>query len=107
MDAVELQLRLPRHLYQRLAQTAELAQCEVKEVIVSVLETTLPLLPEDLPPAVAAELARWMLLDDEALRAVKAAAPFGPIPSWVGKNRIDIIASFEYLDNRLNYRVVP
>jgi periplasmic protein TonB len=47
------------------------------------------------------------VLDDEALRAVKAAAPFGPIPSWVGKNRIDIIASFEYLDNRLNYRVVP
>jgi protein TonB len=44
------------------------------------------------------------LLDEEALRAVKAAAPFGPIPSWLGKNRIDIIASFEYLDNRLNYR---
>lgn len=44
------------------------------------------------------------LLDDEALRAVKAAAPFGPIPPWVGKNRLDIVASFEYLDNRLNYR---
>jgi len=44
------------------------------------------------------------LLDDEALRAVKAAAPFGPIPPWLGKNRIDIVASFEYLDNRLNYR---
>lgn len=44
------------------------------------------------------------LLDEEALRAVKAAAPFGPIPPWIGKNRIDIVASFEYLDNRLNYR---
>ena len=44
------------------------------------------------------------LLDEEALRAVKAAGPFGPIPSWLGKNRIDIVASFEYLDNRLNYR---
>jgi periplasmic protein TonB len=44
------------------------------------------------------------LLDEEALRAVRAAAPFGPIPPWVGKNRIDIVASFEYLDNRLNYR---
>jgi periplasmic protein TonB len=44
------------------------------------------------------------LLDDEALRAVKTAAPFGPIPPWLGKNRIDIVASFEYLDNRLNYR---
>lgn len=47
------------------------------------------------------------VLDDEALRAVKAAAPFGPIPPWLGKNRIDIIASFEYLDNRLNYRFTP
>src|SRR5438093_12573722 len=73
MDAVELQLWLPRHLYQRLAHTAELAQCEVKEVIVSVLETTLPPLPADLPPAVAAELARWMWLDDEALRAIANA----------------------------------
>jgi len=44
------------------------------------------------------------LLDEEALRAVKAAAPFGPIPPWIGRNRIDIVASFEYLDNRLNYR---
>jgi protein TonB len=47
------------------------------------------------------------LLDDEALRAVKSAAPFGPIPPWIGKNRIDIIASFEYVDNRLNYRFLP
>lgn len=47
------------------------------------------------------------LLDEEALRAVKAAAPFGPIPPWIGKSRIDIVASFEYLDNRLNYRFTP
>ncbi len=47
------------------------------------------------------------LLDEEALRAVRAAAPFGPIPPWLGRNRIDIVASFEYLDNRLNYRVMP
>jgi protein TonB len=47
------------------------------------------------------------LLDEEALRAVKTAAPFGPIPPWIGKNRIDVIASFEYVDNRLNYRFVP
>ena len=44
------------------------------------------------------------LLDEEALRAVKAAAPFGPIPPWIGRKRIDIVASFEYTDNRLNYR---
>jgi periplasmic protein TonB len=47
------------------------------------------------------------LLDEEALRAVKAAAPFGPIPPWIGRNRIEILASFEYLDNRLNYRFMP
>lgn len=47
------------------------------------------------------------LLDEEALRAVKTAAPFGPIPPWIGRNRVDIIASFEYVDNRLNYRFVP
>jgi periplasmic protein TonB len=47
------------------------------------------------------------LLDEEALRAVKTAAPFGPIPPWIGKNRVDIIASFEYVDNRLNYRFMP
>ncbi|HUK40922.1 MAG TPA: energy transducer TonB [Candidatus Acidoferrales bacterium] len=45
------------------------------------------------------------LLDEEALRAVKAAAPFKPIPPWINKNRIEIVASFEYLDNRLNYRM--
>ncbi|HEY7168167.1 MAG TPA: energy transducer TonB [Candidatus Binatia bacterium] len=47
------------------------------------------------------------LLDDEALRAVKAAAPFQPIPPWIGKNRVEVVASFEYLDNRLNYRFMP
>lgn len=47
------------------------------------------------------------LLDEEALRAVQAAAPFSPIPPWIDKNRLDIVASFEYLDNRLNYRYMP
>jgi len=47
------------------------------------------------------------LLDDEAIRAVRAAAPFQPIPPWIGKNRVEVVASFEYLDNRLNYRFVP
>jgi len=45
------------------------------------------------------------VLDEEAVRAVKAAAPFKPIPPWINKNRIEIVASFEYLDNRLNYRM--
>ncbi|HEX6436018.1 MAG TPA: TonB family protein [Candidatus Binatia bacterium] len=47
------------------------------------------------------------LLDHEALRAMKAAAPFRPIPPWIDKKKITITASFEYLDNRLNYRVTP
>jgi protein TonB len=47
------------------------------------------------------------LLDHEALRAIRAAAPFSPIPPWIDQRKIDIIASFEYLDNRLDYRVMP
>lgn len=47
------------------------------------------------------------VLDQEAIRAVRAAAPFHPIPSWIGKTRLDIIASFEYYDNRLKYGSVP
>lgn len=47
------------------------------------------------------------LLDEEALRAVRLAAPFSPIPPWIGKENIDILASFEYHDNRLNYRFMP
>lgn len=47
------------------------------------------------------------VLDQEAIRAVEAAAPFHPIPPWVGKTRLDIIASFEYYDNRLKYGFVP
>ena len=47
------------------------------------------------------------LLDDEALRAIRAAAPFNPIPAWIERRKIDIIASFEYLDNRLDYRAMP
>lgn len=47
------------------------------------------------------------LLDEEALRAVRIAAPFSPIPPWIAKEQLDILASFEYYDNRLNYRYVP
>jgi len=47
------------------------------------------------------------VLDQEAIRAVKAASPFHPIPPWIGKSRLDIVASFEYHDNRLKYGFVP
>jgi protein TonB len=45
------------------------------------------------------------LLDEEALRAIKAAAPFPPIPSWIRPIPLPISASMEYHDNRLNDRV--
>jgi periplasmic protein TonB len=47
------------------------------------------------------------VLDEEAIRAVRAASPFHPIPPWIGKARLDIIASFEYHDNRLKYGFAP
>jgi len=44
------------------------------------------------------------LLDNEALRAIKAAAPFPPIPSWIKPNPLRISATMEYRDSRLDYR---
>jgi protein TonB len=44
------------------------------------------------------------VLDDEALRAIKAAAPFPPIPPWIKANPLSISAFMEYHDNRLNYQ---
>ncbi|MFQ5850291.1 MAG: energy transducer TonB [Candidatus Binatia bacterium] len=49
----------------------------------------------------------FSILDEEAIRAVQAAAPFHPIPTRIAKNRLAIIASFEYLDNRLKYTFAP
>jgi len=47
------------------------------------------------------------ILDHEAMRAVQAASPFHPIPPWIGKTRMDVVASFEYHDNRVRYGIVP
>jgi len=44
------------------------------------------------------------LLDDEALRAIKAAAPFPAIPPWIKPNPLRITATMEYRDSRLDYR---
>lgn len=44
------------------------------------------------------------LLDEEALRAIKAAAPFPPIPRWIKSNPLSISAAMEYHDNRVNYQ---
>ena len=40
----------------------------------------------------------------EALRAIKAAAPFPPIPAWIKPNPLPIELSMIYEDRRLNYR---
>jgi protein TonB len=44
------------------------------------------------------------VLDEEALRAIKASAPFPPIPPWVKPSPLSISATMEYHDTRLNYR---
>ncbi|HLG16492.1 MAG TPA: hypothetical protein VJH03_18595 [Blastocatellia bacterium] len=65
-----IKLQLPNRLYERVEQAARAVKCDVSEMIVSTLETRMPPLPEDLPPEVAADLSRWALLDDAALRAI-------------------------------------
>lgn len=49
----------------------------------------------------------FSVLDQEAVRAVQTAAPFHAIPPWIGKSRLEVVASFEYHDNRLKYGFVP
>jgi predicted component of type VI protein secretion system len=70
---MELKLRLPEHLYQRLERMARLARCEMREAILLALETAVPPLPDALPSELAADLARWAVFDDEALRAIADA----------------------------------
>jgi periplasmic protein TonB len=48
-----------------------------------------------------------MLLDEEALRAIRAAAPFPPIPQWIEPKPLLISAGMEYHDGRLNARLIP
>lgn len=40
------------------------------------------------------------VLDDEAVRAVRAASPFQPIPTRIQKSRLKVVAKFEYVDDR-------
>lgn len=68
-----IRIQLSQRLYQRVEQTAHQTGYGVRELIVSTLETGFPPLPDRLPPELAADLARWSLLDDEALRAIANA----------------------------------
>jgi protein TonB len=47
------------------------------------------------------------ILDEEAMRAVQAAAPFRPIPRSMGRNHLPIVASFEYYGSGLKYGYTP
>ena len=44
------------------------------------------------------------ILDEEALRAIQAAAPFPPIPRWIQPNPLRIFGDMIYDDNRVNYQ---
>ena len=68
-----VKIQLSQRLYQRVEQTAHQTGCGVSDLIVSTLETRLPPSPDRLPPELAADLARWSLLDDEALLAIANA----------------------------------
>ena len=61
----------------------------------------------DLQEARLIRSSGFSVLDREAMRALQVASPFQPIPPWIGKSRLDIIASFEYYDNRLKYGFIP
>ena len=74
----EINVSVPRPLYQRLEQAARAAHIPAPELVVSALRHTLPPLPDDLPPDLADESTRWAVLDDEALNAI--ANSFMPAP---------------------------
>ena len=44
------------------------------------------------------------ILDEEALRAIQAAAPFPPIPQWIQPNPLRILGDMIYDDDRVNYQ---
>lgn len=68
-----MRVTLPAYLCRRVERTARLTKCNASEVIASVVEASLPRLPDEVPPAVTKELAGWTLLDNEALRAIAEA----------------------------------
>ena len=73
MAVYECALALPENLYRRAERSARLTHCKVEEVLISTLEAALPLIPDDLPPDLATDLAEWAMLDDEALCAIADA----------------------------------
>ncbi|MBI2182624.1 MAG: hypothetical protein HYU31_17615 [Deltaproteobacteria bacterium] len=68
-----MRVQLSKRLYRRVEQAARLTKCHFSKVIAAALESSLPLMPEELPRKVAEEVAGWTLLDNEALRAIAGA----------------------------------
>ncbi|GEM_PF-1611821 len=68
-----IRIQLPGNLYQRVERAAVAAQRSVPEMIVSALETGLPILPDSFPSGLKDDLSRWAVLDNEALRAIATA----------------------------------
>lgn len=112
--AISLDTREPRYLsyFSRIKQAIELVWEYPEPALRSRLEGKLVLEFTILENGQLEELrlirsSGSAILDNEAARAVKAASPFEPIPPSIGKSRLQVIASFEYLDNRLRYGILP
>jgi hypothetical protein len=73
MSSSQFALVLSENLYRRAQRAANLTRCEVEEILISTLEAALPVLPDNLPPDLASVLAEWVMLNDEALRAIASA----------------------------------
>ena len=73
-DTVAIQV--PQPLYHRLERMAELTQRPLESLVVQALSSSIPLLPDDLPPAMHdALVAPERLSDDELQQVADAKLP--------------------------------
>ena len=76
MVADTVAIQVPQPLYRRLERLAELTQRPLESLIVQTLSSTIPLLPDDLPPATRDSLlALEHLSDDELWRVARMVFP--------------------------------
>ena len=66
-DTVAIQV--PQPLYHRLERMAALTQRSLESLVVQALSSSIPLLPDDLPPAMRDTLVALERLSDEELEA--------------------------------------
>src|SRR3954453_13439805 len=77
MPADTVAIRVPEPLYRRLQRLAELTQRPLESLVVQALSSSIPLLPDDLPPAMRDALLALEDLSDSELQRV-ADARFSP-----------------------------